>query len=126
MLMPGIRAASLPRAPLPGMEPFSGAGHIFKGFSVHSAPSTPAWAAPGSRLVLWEPMAGAGAAQASAGITPQDAPSDAAQCSGPFRGAGFQRPWGMVSPSFQHCGLGAHTRLCWQRMGSLMPQALVG
>lgn len=52
MLMPGIRAASLPRAPLPGMEPFPGGGGITKGFSAHSASSIPAWAAPGSRIVL--------------------------------------------------------------------------
>lgn len=99
MLMPGIRAASLPRVPLPGMEPFPGAGGITKGFSAHSAPSTPHWAAPGSRIVLWEPMAGAGAARAGTGIAPGDAPSDAALCSDPFRGAGLQRPWGMDSPS---------------------------
>lgn len=102
MLMPGIRAASLPRATLPGIEPFPGTGGITKGFSAHSAPSTPFWAAPGSRIVLWESMAGAGATQAGTGITPQGqhhAPSDAVLCSDSFRGAGLQGPWGMDSPS---------------------------
>lgn len=39
--MPGIRAASLPRAPLPGTEPFPGADDITKGFSAHSPPPRP-------------------------------------------------------------------------------------
>lgn len=90
MLMHGITSASLPKAPLPRMEPFPGAGGITKGFSAHFASSTPAWAAPGSRIVLWETMAEARAAQAGTGITPQAAPSDAALCSDPFRSAGLQ------------------------------------
>lgn len=52
MLMPGIGTAILPRAPLPGMEPFPRAGGITRGFSAHSASSTPAWAAPCSRIAL--------------------------------------------------------------------------
>lgn len=94
MLMPGIRAARLP-----GMEPFPGAGGITKGFSACSAPSSPAWAAPGSRTVLWEPVSGAGAARAGTGIAPRDVPSGAALCSDPFRGTGLRGPWGMDSPS---------------------------
>lgn len=39
------------------------------------------------------------AARAGTGITPQDAASDAALCSNPFKGAGLQVPWGMDSPS---------------------------
>lgn len=41
MLMPGIGAASLPRAPLPRMEPFPGAGGITKGASVPVLPLSP-------------------------------------------------------------------------------------
>lgn len=38
----GVRAASLPRAPLPGMEAFPGVGGIAKGSGACSAPSSPA------------------------------------------------------------------------------------
>lgn len=58
MLLPGVRACPEPLCQ--GWSP--GAGGIAKGFRAHSASSMPVWAAPGSRTVLWEPMAGAGAA----------------------------------------------------------------
>lgn len=41
MLVPGIGAVSLPRAPLPGMEPVPAAGGITEGFSAHSASFMP-------------------------------------------------------------------------------------
>lgn len=111
----GVRAASLLKPPLPGMETFPGAGGIAEGSGARPAPSSPSQAAPGSRVPLWEPRAGAGAGSGRRCIAPQDAPSDATLCCAwlgaealPWppapapsssRGAGPQKSWSTDSPS---------------------------
>lgn len=121
------QCCQLPRAPLTGVETFPGVGGIGKGSYARSVPSSPAQAAPGSRVLLHEVGAGTG-------FPPQNAPSDAALCNVHSGAEALPQPLCWLHPLLGVLVLGDlrcrqswclwpgnNARLCWQRILSQQP-----